>query len=417
MSQLLPPPPPIAERPQPESAQTQARNPALAMLILAIVSFPLGFLLLLLNIWKLFKLLDVTDFVPNAQRVEFGVDLGMALGKVLIPLISMAVAGLIIYGSIKMKNLESRGWALTAAILTMVPCFSPCCVVGLPIGIWAFLTLIDPGVRAAFSQASLSVKAVQSAQTASVIPPPLISPPPPARNLSSGTSPIIGASTFPLVHHGVRAQSSVYRSLKTKRAMLALVPACATLFVAAVGIFVWVAVISGNVLPGPDSDNFNRTKRWAEREMNGLQAISETNANDLIVKQEAEKILDSFKRAIGGHIDWKIPVESVSSDWVVLEGDFESIYFGQKSFDDDRVLWSTVMDSTQASGYLMRRSTNGLLLKIGDDIKANEAAKLKKGDLVPISGTVPSAGINWRRRSNEKSYRLRIELADVKLGE
>ena len=37
-----------------------------------------------------------------------------------------------------------------ATIIAMVPCISPCCLVGLPIGIWALVVLMKPEVKAAF---------------------------------------------------------------------------------------------------------------------------------------------------------------------------------------------------------------------------------------------------------------------------
>jgi hypothetical protein len=48
---------------------------------------------------------------------------------------------------------QLRGWgpALAASILVMIPCVSPCCVLGLPIGIWSAIVLNRPDVRAAFS--------------------------------------------------------------------------------------------------------------------------------------------------------------------------------------------------------------------------------------------------------------------------
>ena len=50
----------------------------------------------------------------------------------------------------KMKKLESYGWAMTASILALAPCISPCCLVGLPIGIWALVVLAKPEVKSAF---------------------------------------------------------------------------------------------------------------------------------------------------------------------------------------------------------------------------------------------------------------------------
>ena len=64
--------------------------------------------------------------------------------------LGVIVGAFIIFGGLKMKNLESYGLAVATAIIAMVPCFSPCCVIGLPVGIWALFILMKPEVKAAF---------------------------------------------------------------------------------------------------------------------------------------------------------------------------------------------------------------------------------------------------------------------------
>jgi hypothetical protein len=56
----------------------------------------------------------------------------------------------VLFGAIKMKNLQNYGLSMTAAILAVVPCVSPCCMIGLPIGIWALIALSKPEVKSAF---------------------------------------------------------------------------------------------------------------------------------------------------------------------------------------------------------------------------------------------------------------------------
>ncbi len=65
-------------------------------------------------------------------------------------IIQLVIGGVIIAGAIKMKNLQSYGFALTATILAMIPCLSNCCIVGLPIGIWALVVLLDNNVKQGF---------------------------------------------------------------------------------------------------------------------------------------------------------------------------------------------------------------------------------------------------------------------------
>lgn len=69
-------------------------------------------------------------------------------------IIGVLVSGVILFGGLKMKKLESYPLAIAASILAAVPCLSPCCVIGLPIGIWALVVLFKPEVKEAFNQNS-----------------------------------------------------------------------------------------------------------------------------------------------------------------------------------------------------------------------------------------------------------------------
>ena len=64
--------------------------------------------------------------------------------------VGILVAGFIIYAALKMKELNHWGLAMAASILAMIPCISPCCIIGLPIGIWCLVVLTKPEVKAAF---------------------------------------------------------------------------------------------------------------------------------------------------------------------------------------------------------------------------------------------------------------------------
>jgi hypothetical protein len=50
-----------------------------------------------------------------------------------------------------MQSLRSYGFAFAAAILAMIPCLTPCCVLGLPFGIWALVVLNKPEVKSQFT--------------------------------------------------------------------------------------------------------------------------------------------------------------------------------------------------------------------------------------------------------------------------
>ncbi len=64
--------------------------------------------------------------------------------------LGIAVSIFILLGAIRMQKLTSHGLALAVAIVAMIPCFSPCCFLGLPFGIWALVVLSKPEVKSQF---------------------------------------------------------------------------------------------------------------------------------------------------------------------------------------------------------------------------------------------------------------------------
>ncbi|MFQ5790742.1 MAG: hypothetical protein ACE5JI_09730 [Acidobacteriota bacterium] len=64
--------------------------------------------------------------------------------------VGLLIAGFVAYASLEMKKLRQWGLAVTASILAMIPCISPCCIIGLPMGVWSLVVLLKDEVKAAF---------------------------------------------------------------------------------------------------------------------------------------------------------------------------------------------------------------------------------------------------------------------------
>ena len=67
-----------------------------------------------------------------------------------IALLGVVLSVLVIVGAVKMKNLESRSFAMAAAVVVMLPFFMPGFLLGLPFGIWALVVLCEPQVKPLF---------------------------------------------------------------------------------------------------------------------------------------------------------------------------------------------------------------------------------------------------------------------------
>lgn len=66
-------------------------------------------------------------------------------------ILSLTVSIFLLYGALQMPKLNRHGLAMTTAIIAMIPCFSPCCFLGLPFGIWALVVLSKPEVKSQFN--------------------------------------------------------------------------------------------------------------------------------------------------------------------------------------------------------------------------------------------------------------------------
>jgi hypothetical protein len=88
--------------------------------------------------------------VASGDADAVGSLMGGVLGMV-FTVIWMLFSGIIIFGGVKMKNLQSYGLAMASTIIAMLPCTTGwCCLLGLPLGIWALVVLMKPEVKAAF---------------------------------------------------------------------------------------------------------------------------------------------------------------------------------------------------------------------------------------------------------------------------
>ena len=85
--------------------------------------------------------------IADEQTADALPGVGIMIG---VAVIKLALDALTIYGAWQMRTLQNWGLSMTSAIVAMLPC-SICCILGLPIGIWAIVVLIDSDVKRAFN--------------------------------------------------------------------------------------------------------------------------------------------------------------------------------------------------------------------------------------------------------------------------
>jgi hypothetical protein len=128
-------------------AEARVSGPATGLIVLGVIGIALNAMGLLLHI---VGLAAGNAGWGGAGNDPFSVFFGNRIVGIGGGAVSLIISVLILAGAIKMKRLESHGLAMATAIIAVIPCFSPCCLLGLPFGIWALTVLNDAHVKAAF---------------------------------------------------------------------------------------------------------------------------------------------------------------------------------------------------------------------------------------------------------------------------
>ena len=103
----------------------------------------LGGLGLLMGAFYIFML--VSGYAADAQFRDSGVMAARIVNCVL----GLIWGAIVIFGGFQMRALKARGSVITAAIFAMLPC-NVCCILGIPVGAWALVTVSQPDVKDAF---------------------------------------------------------------------------------------------------------------------------------------------------------------------------------------------------------------------------------------------------------------------------
>ena len=126
-----------------EHIESKVLGPAIGLMVTAGVGIAFQLLSLVMHLFS------------SGLQVSAGGEaaiLGLLSGgmSMVLSAIAILVGGAIIFGAMKMKRLESYGLAMACSVLAALPCTSPCCLLGLPIGIWSVVVLLDDEVKGAF---------------------------------------------------------------------------------------------------------------------------------------------------------------------------------------------------------------------------------------------------------------------------
>ena len=123
----------------------QVQTPGLLLTIVGIVGAVLQAVSILLN------LVGVgVGAVGASEMPEFVGQMLSGVIGIVFSAIAIGVGVFVAYAGMQMRQLRNYTLSMIGAIVAMIPCLSPCCCLGLPVGIWALVVLFKPGVRDAF---------------------------------------------------------------------------------------------------------------------------------------------------------------------------------------------------------------------------------------------------------------------------
>lgn len=138
---------PSASTPWPPTTAPDGPNPLRPPGIILLTTSAVYLLLLLASLpAQLVRMRQIDPGTPEG--------LGELTGSLVTLVAWITITVAILLGSIAMIRLRSYRSAVTAAMASCIPCCSPCFLLGIPFGIWAFILLMRPEVRARFMQKS-----------------------------------------------------------------------------------------------------------------------------------------------------------------------------------------------------------------------------------------------------------------------
>ena len=127
--------------------KARLQYPAIGLILVGAINILTGLLVILSTLINLGKG-PTPQVIENPDRL-LGYQ-AWVVTSTLSAVITIIVSPLIIYGAVQMLGARKYSMAKLAAVLSLIPCTSICCLLGIPAGIWGLVVLKKPEVKAAF---------------------------------------------------------------------------------------------------------------------------------------------------------------------------------------------------------------------------------------------------------------------------
>lgn len=127
--------------------QNEVNAPAIGLMVCSIIGLVLGLFGFLSDAVML--ALGVFEGLESHNQGPFSEYTQLAV-RTVWGIVLFFAAAFVLYGALQMKSMKNYGVAKSAAVVAVIPCVGPCCLLGIPFGIWALVVLSKPHVQASF---------------------------------------------------------------------------------------------------------------------------------------------------------------------------------------------------------------------------------------------------------------------------
>lgn len=129
------------------NSQAAVQGPALALIIVSSIAIAVGGLALVGDV-----LLLASGAIERLEEVNDGPvsKYTTVIIRTIWGILLIVASVFVLYGALQMKKMTNYGTAKAAAVVASIPLLGPCCLLGIPFGIWALVVLGKPGVKEAF---------------------------------------------------------------------------------------------------------------------------------------------------------------------------------------------------------------------------------------------------------------------------
>ena len=129
------------------NAYQEVQGPAIALIVVSCIALLVGALGLTADVFFILSgMVDRLEEINEGPISEYTqITIRMVWGILLL-----VASVFVLIGAIKMRQLSSFGFARAAAVVALIPMVGPCCILGIPFGVWAIMVLSRPHVRDAF---------------------------------------------------------------------------------------------------------------------------------------------------------------------------------------------------------------------------------------------------------------------------